>query len=262
MTDIFSVIHKWWKLVLVLVLISVGTAAVIVFLKPTKYRAVSTAVPASSYATDKAAIFSENIQALYSSLGEADDLDRVLGLAALDTVYYSVAKEIDLASHYKLNEEGDERTARAAKELKKHTRVSKSEYGELKVKTLDKDKNAAARFSNAVMQKLQLMQQDLYSKANQVALEGLRAGRDKLLSDSARGNPVPPTVEKYDKLISEYQLMVDTKPPALIVTEHAKPPLHAHSPRRKMILAGVAVLSLIFSFLVIYVIEAAKSRPS
>ena len=122
----------------------------------------------------------------------------------------------------------------------------------------NKDKNAAARFSNAVMEQLQLMQQDLYNKANQVALEGLRSGKIKLMSDS--GSVSASSIEQYNKLISEYQLMVDTKPPSLIVTEHAKPALYPSRPRRKMILGGITVLSLLFSILAIYVIEAGKSR--
>lgn len=256
--DLFEVFTKWWKKILVVVLLAGITAAIIVFLKPKQYLSTATAVPGSSFASDKAAVFNENIQALYSSLGEADDLDRVLGTAALDTVYSSIASQRDLATYYDLKEQGDARLDRAALELKKHVKVSKSGYGELKVRVWDKDKQMAARLANAVLEKLQSIHQDLYSVSNEAMLEGLRSGLAKLNPDSSAAHS--DLKKQYEKLINEYQLMVDTRPPALIVTERAKPALYADRPRKKMVITGAIVLAFIFSFLVAYTIEAKNAE--
>jgi hypothetical protein len=55
-------------------------AAVIAALLPRKYVSVVTALPTSSIASDKGAIFN-NIQQLYSALSTPDDLDCIFGTA-------------------------------------------------------------------------------------------------------------------------------------------------------------------------------------
>ena len=50
-----------------------------------------------------------------------------------------------------MTEKGDAASNKAASLLKKNTKVMKSEYGELKVKVWDTDKNLAPQLANAVM---------------------------------------------------------------------------------------------------------------
>jgi hypothetical protein len=107
MPDIFDLIKNWWKQMLAVVIASVLVVGIITFLKPKEYLSVATAVPASSFAADKSTVFSENIQALYSSLGTADDLDLVIGTAGLDTIYLAVAKQLNLRDYYKISENVD-----------------------------------------------------------------------------------------------------------------------------------------------------------
>jgi uncharacterized protein involved in exopolysaccharide biosynthesis len=263
MNDVVDNIKKWRTRILIFVLACTAIAAIIVFLQPKEYLSVATAVPASSYSNDKSSIFNENIQQLYSSLGEADDLDRVLGTAALDTVYIVVASQLDLASHYKIDK-GPDGLYRAASRLKKHVKVSKSEYGELKVKAWDKDKDVAARMANAVMEKLNTMHQDLNSLSNTFSLKSLEEGRKKLAAstDSAGASPGRTALGEYDKLITQYQLLVDTKPPALIITETAKPAMFAAKPRRKLVIAGSFVLSLVFSLLAVSLVSNSKQQDA
>src|SRR5690349_4517422 len=96
MPDITDLFKNWWKQILAVVVLSLIAVGLITFFKPRQYLSVATAVPASSYVSDKSKIFSENIQALYSALGEADDLDRVVGTAKLDTAYLAVTDEFNL----------------------------------------------------------------------------------------------------------------------------------------------------------------------
>src|SRR5689334_6862621 len=105
MPDIFDLITRWWKQVFTVMILSLLVVGTITFLQPRKYLSTATAVPASSVATDKARIFNENIQGLYSALGSPDDLDRIIGTANLDTVYMAVAQQFTLPDHYKLKGE-------------------------------------------------------------------------------------------------------------------------------------------------------------
>ncbi len=270
MPDFFDLIARWWKRMLAVMLLSLLAVGIITFLKPLQYLSVTTAVPASSFASDKGKIFNENIQALYSTLGTPDDLDMILGTANLDTVYLFVADQFNLFDHYKMKEKGAAARAKSAFLLKKNTKVIKSEYGELKVKVWDTDKNLAPQLANAVMNRLQSIHADLQSAGNEATLNGLQTGKKKmqLQLDSITGisealierkKILQDQAQQYEKLIGEYQLMVDSKPPVLIVVEIAKPSAWPDRPRRMQIMIATAVLSFLFALLAALVMERKKN---
>lgn len=87
------------------------------FKKSKKYLSVATAVPASTFASDKGKIFNENIQELYSTLGTPDDLDAVSGLGTLDTLYLTICDKLSLPQYYHTN--GTASRQDAADRLKK-----------------------------------------------------------------------------------------------------------------------------------------------
>ena len=264
MPDLINLIQQWWKQMFAVVVLSLLVVGIITFLKPRQYLSVTTAVPASSFAADKSKIFSENIQALYSALGSPDDLDMILGTANLDTVYLAITDQFNLFDHYKISEKGEESRIKAASQLKRNTKVIKSEYGELKVKVWDTDKNLAPQLANAIMDKLQSIHQDLQSAGNAATLKGLIQAKEKM-NPQADSAFTPENAElhkkknqEYDKMIGEYQLMVDSKPPVLIIVERAKPSEIPDRPRRMQIMVATAVLSLLFSVLAALVMERRK----
>jgi hypothetical protein len=269
MPDLIDLIAKWWKKIIVVMILSLLAAGIITFLKPHQFLSVTTAVPASSFASDKAKIFNENIQALYSTLGTPDDLDMILGTAKLDTLYLFVTDQFNLFDHYKMKEKGSAARTKSAYLLKKNTKVMKSEYGELKVKVWDTDKNLAPQLSNAIMEKLNSIHAALQSAGNKTALNGLLNGKIKiqLQSDSISGSSeqvmerkksLQEQIKKYERLISEYQMMVDSKPPVLIVVEEAKPSSKPDRPKRIQILVATTVLSFLFALLAALISERRK----
>jgi len=266
MPDILDLVRHWWKQIFLVVILSLLAVGVITFLKPRQYLSVATAVPASTYATDRSAVFNGNIQALYSSLGTADDLDRIVGTANLDTTYLAVTDQYNLYDHYKLPEKGAAARTKAATLLRQHSKVMKSEYGELKVKVWDTDKDLAPQLANAIMEQLQAMHRDLQSAGNETALAGLKKGKEKLAlqMDSLAGAPekkeqLRKQAEQYEMLIGEYQLMVDSKPLSLVVVEKAKAAEWPDKPKRMQIMVATAVLSLLFALLAALVMERRKN---
>ena len=129
MPDIIDLIRRWWKQMLAVVLLSLLAVGVITFLQPRLYLSVATAVPASSFLSDKSKIFNENIQELYSTLGTPDDLDRIVGTSTLDTIYLTVTDEFNLFDHYKVSEKGMDARMKAALLLRGNSKVMKSEIG-------------------------------------------------------------------------------------------------------------------------------------
>jgi hypothetical protein len=99
MPDLSLIISRWWIAILSFTGVVTTVAFLILLVQPREYLSMVTALPASSYATDKARIFNNNIEQLYPSIGTADDLDRVVGTAQLDTLYLALVQDKDLVQH-------------------------------------------------------------------------------------------------------------------------------------------------------------------
>jgi len=264
MPDIFDLIARWWKRMFAVVFLSLLLVGVITFLKPRKYLSVATALPVSSLGSDKSKIFNDNIEVLYSALGSPDELDRIIGTANLDTLYVAVTKQMDLFDHYKIKEQDDDALIKTAALLKANTKVIKSAYGELQIKVWDTDKNLAPQLANTLMENLQAMHTDLQNAGNEAALKGLMRAKQKI---QAAYDTIPPSLQvglqerlvEYEKLIAEYELIVDIKPPVLAVTEKAKPAIRPDKPKRMQIMIATAVLSFLFALLAALAAERRKN---
>lgn len=264
MPDLIDLIARWWKKIVFITIMALLIAGVILFLKPVKYLSTATAVPASSFANDRASVYNNNIQQLYSALGTPDDLDAVTGLGALDTLYLSVSDKLNLPEHYAVKEKGAEARTKAAYLLKKNTKIYKSEYGNLKVKVWDKDKWMASKMANQLMEQLQWMFQEIQSAGNKAVLEALIKKRNEKQNDSLSKShsSISDTQQATnEKLINEYQLMVDNKPPALIIVENARPAAWPDKPRKLQLLTATAVLSFLFGLLAALVLDRKKIQP-
>jgi uncharacterized protein involved in exopolysaccharide biosynthesis len=274
MPDLFDVFFRWWKQIFLLMIITAAASAIVLFFIPKKYIGAATALPAPTYAADKTGVFSQNLQGLYSAFGSTDDLDKFLGTARLDTVYIAVAEELNLAKHYDIKG-GTSSLKKAAFFLKKRTRVIKSDYGELQVKVWDTDRNLAANMANKIMEKLQQIHQDVQTANNARMLSKINEEYEEKkleyqkLSDSfqhanntaiaellsTQKTSLLQQIQEYGKLSSQYKLMVDARPEALIIIEKATPALKADKPEKLQIIIVAAVLGLFFGFLAALVLE-------
>jgi hypothetical protein len=78
-------------------------------------------------------------------------------------------------------------------------------------------------------------------------------------SDEVRRNILSDQLPKYEKLISEYQLLADNKPPVLLIAERARVSDWPDKPKRLPVLAATFILSLLFGLLLILLIEKSKT---
>jgi hypothetical protein len=235
MTDVIAVFYRYRKFISGLTFSATVIAFVIVLVLPEKFVSVTTALPASSFAADKSTVFNTNIQELYSALGTADDLDNIIGTARLDTIYIATVHDLNLAAHY-----GFDATAngweRAMQKLKHNTSVVKSEWGELKIKAWDQDRIVAAQIANTLLKKLQSLHQNLRNQSNELVLQKLKEAYHTTLPEDTITQQIRPGVngqhplakqqQDYEQLLTEYNVMVATNPPALLVVENARPALY------------------------------------
>ena len=276
MPDIFYLVSRWWKQIVLIVILSLLAMSAVLYFLPAKYLSTTTTLPASTYLKDKASIFGNNIQQLYPAMGLPDDLDMIVGTGQLDTVYIAVAKDFNLYDHYKTAERGDAAVIKAAFVLKSNAKVIKSDFGELKVKVWDTDKNLAPQLADAIINKLQSIHQDIQNSTNISTLASLEAGKGKLQSQverlrNARDSGVAghvanerrnlsEQVQQYEKLIGQYQLMVDSRSPVLIIVEKARASSWPDKPKKVLLLTATFVLSVLFALLLALLLE--KRKPA
>ncbi len=270
MPDIFYLLSKWWKQLFIVVTVSLLAAGVIIFLQPRQYLSVATAVPANVLSTDKAKIFNENIESLYSNLGSPDDLDMIVGTAQLDTVYLAVTDQFNLFDHYKVSGR-----IKAAHLLKKYSHVAKTGYGELQAKVWDTDKELAPQLANAIIAKLETIHSKLQNENNRLALQSLQGAikdiqtnvdtikngptTEQSGSNNIRRKVLLDQLEEYQKLSAEYQLSINSGSQVLLIVEKARAAIRPDKPEWLKIMIAVAVLSFLFAFLVALVLEKRKT---
>jgi phosphoglycerate-specific signal transduction histidine kinase len=275
MPDLLDVFTKRWKLILGITSLVVAIAFVVALISPKKYLAVATALPANSMIADKARIFNQNIQQLYSDFGTVDELDKLEGTGKLDTLFIAAAEEFKLEEHYRIGASA-ESLYDAATKLKKNSKINRSGYGELKVKVWDTDKILCAQLANFLMKKIQELHQHLQNENNISALTKIRKAYTQKqkeyvqLSDSVKSASVESTKTKfaklseqmqtYEKMIDEYQLAVSTNAPVLLVVENARPALWSDRPRIIETVLFSLFGAFIFSFLLALFFESRKHQ--
>lgn len=276
MPDILDVLLSWWKKIAALMLIATLLTAIILWLLPNKYLSTATALPVNSVTADKARIFNNNIQSLYSNMGSSDELDKIIGTAQLDAIYIAAAKQLQLDGHYHIRHTKND-TYEAAKKLKRNTHIIKSDYGELKVKVWDENAGMAAALANALLQSLQQIHQQLQGESNEQVLKRLKTDYTQLQQQYVQSTQALNTtssvqaellaiqkqtqlqqLQQYNQLIAEYQLAVHANPQVLLVVESAKPSLYPDRPKRLQWLIVVFFASGLFAFFTALFIESRK----
>jgi uncharacterized protein involved in exopolysaccharide biosynthesis len=267
MPDVIAVMRRRWRTVVVITAMATTLAAIIAWLLPAKYLSIVTALPASSFHADRASIFNKNIQELYSSLGTTDDLDKFIGTAQLDTLYHATVNDLRLTEHYRFDNTRNG-TERAVQKLKRNSSINKSEWGELKIKVWDEDRNRAAQIANALLERLGSLHQELQNRSNQLVLQTLK-DRHRLLQQTDTAGNVKTIrsvaqagkLQEYENLVAEYSLMVAANPPALLVVEPARPPLYADTTEKLAWVLLSFFAAFVFSVLLSFYMQGKQRRP-
>lgn len=287
MPDLVTVITRRWKLILLLTLLAAVLSLLLCLFVPKKYLGVATVLTANPALSDKARLFNQNIEALYPELGSLDDLDRIEGTTKLDTVYLALAKDFSLVSHYDLSSNDSTALYQAAKRLKKNTDISRTGYGELRIKVWDKNNQLAAALANAAVQVLNDLHQQVQTENNRLVLQQLKeeytrkqqalekatntvmrieqpqnpTGRStandssfiqhelSLINPAENAAYLRAQLAQYVRLISEYELSLKTTPKVLLMVERARTMPWPDKPDTMQTVLIATLATLLFSFL-------------
>src|SRR5438309_6953190 len=94
----------------------------------------------------------------------------------------------------------------------------------------------AAEIANTLLKKLQSLHQNLRNQSNELVLQKLKEAYQTTQPEDTTVQQTRPTMngqnsqvkqqQDYEQLLAEYNVMVATNPPALLVVENARPALY------------------------------------
>ena len=276
--NLVGVVHAWqrqWKIITLFVAVSLAVALILLLLLPKQYEATAVATAGNPLLSDKAYLFNPNINQLYSNYGNTDDLDRLYGIANLDTTYKVIVDSFNLVDYYKSSGANNAiRLGMAVLSLKKDVEIQKNEVNQLTVSVWNKNPALAANIANTIINVVQQITaaglkksyeqnllvidstlKDLVSKYGVLVGLGTNAAgqqvdRDVALLDAEKTTLLE-QIKQYQKTYSEIALASKNIQPALIVLQTASPTAKAGKPSVFAWLFGVLVASFSFGLLAV-----------
>jgi len=260
-------LQRKWKTILLFVLTCAIVATITVFVVPQYFRSSATMVSANPALADKARLFNNNIQSLYSYFGSGDDLDRIYGVGDMDTSYKKLVDEFSLVNYYQLS--GDSLPVlrrKAVMLLKNELSFQKTEQNQLKIIAWTKNKQLAADLVNRMVAIIQETESGIWQKNYNQSIEKINNSITSMeqeyhaLADSTRGNDgllvtkrqaLVEQINQYRKMVNEYKLAAQTPPAVLYVMESAVPAAKAERPDKPAIILAACLIGFIFSCLLV-----------
>ena len=273
MPHTIQVLQKHTRFILLFTLFAMLVAFATVMLVPQYFRSSARIIAANPQLADKSRLFNENIQGLYSYFGSGDDLDRIIGIADMDTTYQQLVDQFNLIQYYQLENESLPLLRRkAVLKLKKDISFQRTEQGQMRMVCWTKDRRLSADIINAmiaiVQQKLQSIwlnnYQEAFAKLNASILhnEQQYASLNDSISKVTQAQQtlllkhmetLLEELSRYRKTAASFKLMGETAPPALYILEPAVPAAKAERPDKlnAVLISGLAgfLFSVLFLLL-------------
>jgi capsular polysaccharide biosynthesis protein len=282
LVDVMQVIQKRWKPIALFVLIVlIITTALLFFVLPKYYKSVAVVIATNPELADKAHLFNDNIESLYSAFGKEEDLDRIYGIAKLDTVYKQLVDEFNLVAYYKVKGSAFQQRQYAARKLQDDISLLKTEYYQLKITAYTKDRELSAKLVNGMVELIdtiakssneqsyrnifkdigeakQQAESTVVTLSDSLAKAGINPGAAMLINN--KRNSALQQLQEYEKLSGELELSAKNQPHALIVLEKAIPAATSDKPDKLVVLLAAFFTSLAFAVLAILVYDRKQLR--
>ena len=267
-----AALQKQWKIIIGFVIITGMVTAVTVFLVPQYYRSSATIVSANPLLADKARLFNTNIQSLYSYFGNGDDLDRIYGIADLDTTYKALVDEFSLVNYYQLaNVSLPVLRRKAVLLLRKDLSLQKTEQAQLSIIAWTKDKQLSSKLVNRMVAILQETESGVWKKNYSRSIASLLNAVDSMEKEyalfadriasantvqrdliSSRMQTLLEQIKQYHKAADECKLALENHTDVLYVLESAVPAAKSERPDKPAIILISMLIAFVFScFLVL-----------
>jgi capsular polysaccharide biosynthesis protein len=274
-----SVLQTKWKQILFFVFAALLVAAVSLFFIPKQYRSTSLLVSANPLLADKSHLLNPNIQYLYSVFGNGDDLERINGIATMDTVYKQLVDEFNLIEYYELKgADKNRKRFKAVKELKEDLVIQKTELSQLKISIFTKSPELSANMVNRLVEITRNKEEAIWRSGYEKMLFNFNRSIDSLQKsyvalfdknkdskgqrseiDVIKINYLLDQIQTQEKAAGEIKLAIDNNAPSLFVLETAVPAIKSEKPNIPEVLILTALISLVFSAMALIVYNREES---
>lgn len=269
----FLVLQNKWKQLVLFVLASIVVASISLFLVPKQYRSASILVSANPVLADKAHLTNPQIQGLYSVFGSGDDLERIYGIASMDTVYKQLVDEFNLIAYYDIKGTDQNLMRRKAMlELKDDISIQKTELAQLKISIYTKNAELSANIVNRLVAITRNKEETIWKEGNEKMLLNFIRSIDSLQKtyvalyskynnvsvqktelDILKMNSLLEKIQTQEKAAGEIQLAIDNNAPAMFVLETAVPAAKSEKPNIPEVLLLTALISFVFGVIALLV---------
>ncbi|MBY0482255.1 MAG: hypothetical protein K2Q21_12920 [Chitinophagaceae bacterium] len=261
------VLKNKWKQLLLFVFIAMTLASITLLLVPKYYRSSAILLPANPALADKAHLFNNNIKELYSNFGSGDDLERLLGIAAMDTVNKQLVDEFNLVDYYQLKNDAPSVLRRKALiALKENLNLQRTELDQIKISIWTKDKTLSAKIVNRLVEIIKTKEEAIWKSGYENELQKINASIARfereygsinenglnILALSKKQNLLE-QMNLYQKTANDLKLAIENNQPALYVLETAVPAAKSERPNVPDTLIATFLISLVFGSIVLLV---------
>lgn len=261
--ELTNVLFSRWKFIFLFTIASVLIALGVIFFIAPKYTATSKVLAGNAVLADKARLFNNEIQQLYSFFGSGDDLDRLMSIASMDTSIKQVVQAFNLTNYYQIMEkEAGLEMYKSIRAFKKDLTLIKSVNNELEISYAHENKDTAAAIVNFMTEqlavKMKTIWKEQYEKIGQQLDSNIALISNEyktLANNSSADDAISKTkmtaflnqLEQFNKMSIETKMAAATTPDALIVLEKASAPAKISWPNKAIVLPVAALLGFIFS---------------
>lgn len=274
---LLEIVRKRWLQSMGFVAAVTLLTGLILFLQKPVYRSSAIFTAANPNLGDRANIYRTQFWDQYFYYGSEFDNDRLMAMAYAEDMFRTLADSFQLKTHYKIKVSGERGRYLTDKEFKDNVRIHKNEYGHVKISVWDKDKYLATKIANAFMYRINQKAVTTSNHMKQeilVKLQGdYQAQKDSLsaiqqntgfASDmflKARHQTIIQELNEKEKLIQQFQTSINNVA-ALFVIEEAVPAFRKEKPLIVNGMITAALLSFVFSVLLVIVLEWNATRKS
>lgn len=176
---LWPVINRWKFLVAAAVALALIISVVVSLSLPNIYKSTAVFYPTNPNTTDPDRIVSDGGKLELG--GRAEDLDRVITIGESQTLAELIIKQFKLHEHYKVGAAGDDLADQSAlDEFNSNFTIVHNDRDAIEVNFLDRDKVLAAKVTNAIVQAIDSINQQLTFE-NRGKIIDLYKGRKEFL---------------------------------------------------------------------------------
>lgn len=269
--DLISIINtllQWRKQLLIMTILALLISTVLALLVPKQYESFTEFYPANSLLGDRSHLFRNDFEALHPYFGDGNDVDRLYATAQSSTVRGYLVQELQLAAHYDIDTTLPNAKEKAAKQLKKHLEITRTELGSIRITVRDKNSKMAAQIANLAVAKISAVNQSFIQRVNEQIVSVLDSElviKQQLLlkiQDKARNQLQIATLQSLLQELTHYQQLRDefftsskTGVPAVYVLEKAYPAKKTSYPVVWLVITGGTLGTVFFSLISILLLE-------